>query len=490
MHLLAIAFLWLESLSGVVVAIDGSDVIVDLGTESGLPPRAKVQLFRTVEVQHPRTKKRIRDQFFLHAQDVAQVGARLSIVRPPAEVLKELKVGDTVSVLMPEAATPALRPAAGKGAKTDKTDPADKAAPCTDATVRLEKARAEGFRSGYEAGRTEAPAERVPSAPAPAPIEVRHVAPRVLFRKTPAQLAFAVEGPTALRAGWVYYRTQAGADYQRVPLLPAGAGYLRASLPPELLRAHQIEYFAEATVDDESASALPLYASAQRPATVPVAESDPTVAEARARERSEVRLSYQYVDFNKLQGNDRYWVAEGDFLYRWAGIIHSLRVGAGAYDGVGGDRQQIDMNVPGASHAVGFNYGYTEIELQVAASVALLGKVLAGLTPGGLAGGFESKIRIGDERGTNLVFGGQVGPSPIGDLAMAKLTWDVIPRLPMAGTVEVTNQPAASDLGVRMLLDVGWQKYSFFRPTLTLGYAVRAVDHGGPTLGLSSVFTW
>src|SRR5262249_60581707 len=137
-------------------------------------------------------------------------------------------------------------------------------------------------------------------------------------------------------------------------------------------------------------------------------ESDPTVAEARARERSEVRLSYQYVDFNKLQGNDRYWVAEGDFLYRWAGIIHSLRVGAGAYDGVGGDRQQIDMNVPGTSHAVGFNYSYTEIELQVAASVALLGKVLAGLTPGGLSAGVESKVRVGYEDCPTLGCGGQV----------------------------------------------------------------------------------
>jgi hypothetical protein len=73
---------------------------------------------------------------------------------------------------------------------------------------------------------------------------------------------------------------------------------------------------------------------------------------------------------------------------------------------------------------------------------------------------------------------------------MAKLTWDVIPRLPMAGTVEVTNQPVSSDVGVRMLFDLGWRSYRFFSPTLTVGYSVRAVNHGGPTVGLASVFRW
>jgi hypothetical protein len=122
-------------------------------------------------------------------------------------------------------------------------------------------------------------------------------------------------------------------------------------------------------------------------------------------------------------------------------------------------------------------------------SVASLWKVLAGLTPDGLGGGLESRLRFGDERGTNLVVGGQVA-SRIGSLAMAKLTWNVVPEFPMAGTVELTNEPVSTDLGVRMLFDIGWQRFRFFRPTLTLGYSVRAVDHGGPTVGLASVFSW
>src|SRR5215813_4587738 len=82
--------------SGVVVAINGPEVVIDLGTEGGLDGAAKVSLYRGIEVKHPRTGRRLRDEFFVATIEVAQVGARLSILRPPPEVLKALAVGDSV----------------------------------------------------------------------------------------------------------------------------------------------------------------------------------------------------------------------------------------------------------------------------------------------------------------------------------------------------------------------------------------------------------
>jgi hypothetical protein len=453
----------------------------------------------------------------------------LSILRPPPEVLKNIKVGDSVRIL--EAAEPSRKPTssaaqasqlpavATSAAATSPSTPTPTPTPTSTSTStstpviatarparatpdvrfpapspfapraevdfniqqRIQQAMAEGFRRGQATAKAEIAAAA--KGPTPPVVSVEHHAPATLYRGMPAQLAFAIQSPR-LEAGWLYYRSAPHAEYKRVALEPAGVGYLRASLPPAVLAADHVEYFSEGTGEDHAI--VPLYASAQQPTSVTIDDPDP-IASVTKDDRSEVRLSYQYVDFNRLQGNDRYWVGEGSFLYRFGGRIYSLRMGAGAYDGVGGPREQIDQGA--MPRAVGFNFGYSELEIKLSDNVSTLWKVLAGLTDEGLGGGLMTSLRFGDERGTNLLVGGQVA-SRIGSLAMAKLTWNVIREFPMAGTVELTNEPVATDLGVRMLLDIGWQHYRFFRPTLTLGYSVRAVNHGGPTLGFAQVFSW
>jgi hypothetical protein len=111
----AVLLVWLEVARGGVVAIQGPTVIVDLGTERALRAESKIGLYRSVEVKHPRTGRKLRDEFFLSTVDVAELGKSLSILRPPAEVLRELTVGDTAVVSDPEppaSARPAAAPAA------------------------------------------------------------------------------------------------------------------------------------------------------------------------------------------------------------------------------------------------------------------------------------------------------------------------------------------------------------------------------------------
>ena len=104
-------------------------------------------------------------------------------------------------------------------------------------------------------------------------------------------------------------------------------------------------------------------------------------------------------------------------------------------------------------------------------------------------GGAELKLRIGSELGTNLIIGGAI-ISDFGALAQLKLEWNVIRNWPMSVTVVATNQPVQTDLGVRLIYQVGWRFRGWFAPTARIGYDVRNINHGGLSVGLGVVMGW
>ena len=114
---------------------------------------------------------------------------------------------------------------------------------------------------------------------------------------------------------------------------------------------------------------------------------------------------------------------------------------------------------------------------------------LAGQSRAGAGGGAELKLRIGSELGTNLVIGGAI-ISDFGALAQLKLEWNVIRSWPMSVTVVATNQPVQTDLGVRLIYQVGWRFKHWFAPIARIGYDVRNINHGGLSLGLGVVMGW
>jgi hypothetical protein len=213
------------------------------------------------------------------------------------------------------------------------------------------------------------------------------------------------------------------------------------------------------------------------------------------RNRSKVSLLYEYVNFTTGEARelgpkeDNFQRFEADFLYRIMTILYSIRVGCGVYTGKGG---KIDSNQP---TTVGFNYGYTELEFRFHEYFSVMGRVILGLNrprgqeAAGLAGGFEGKIRIGKEMGTNLVMGGAI-LEDIGSLGLIELTWDVVKYFPMTGRVEVTTQPVQEDIGVRIMYQVGLSALDWFHPTFNVGVALRRIDHYGVSLGVGTVFQW
>jgi hypothetical protein len=251
----------------------------------------------------------------------------------------------------------------------------------------------------------------------------------------------------------------------------------------------RLEYFVEVARAGGVATA---YGDPAEPAHLDV-EAEVHEQPERA-DRSRVEVSWDYVDFHELKRDDYYQRVTADFLYRWSGLLHSLRLGAGVFRGQGGPTAEIDTDLAacrasGRCGAVGFNYSYVEAELAPVRRVATALRVMAGLTDSGLGGGVAGKVRIGDELATNLEITGSVA-SQMGKALELALAWAPIRQVPMTAGVEVSSQPSGSDLGVRMTYDIGWRRFGAFQPTLRLSYSARTVHHAGFGAGLGAVFAW
>ena len=121
--------------------------------------------------------------------------------------------------------------------------------------------------------------------------------------------------------------------------------------------------------------------------------------------------------------------------------------------------------------------------------LGLIFKGLTGVDRGGFDGGFEGRIRIGYENGTNLLLSaGFTGG--IGNKNEITLTWDRVKGWPMAGSVIVTNEPVQEDYGVRFLYTVGRRLADFVDVSVRLSYQLRDINHNGFGVGVAESFHW
>jgi hypothetical protein len=195
-----------------------------------------------------------------------------------------------------------------------------------------------------------------------------------------------------------------------------------------------------------------------------------------------VALFTDYADYNRLRRNDYAWQTEGYFGLRYRDVgVRALRSGFGVYRGVGGSLEELDaLGLEGRK--VGLTYGYLEGEYGVTAFTGLIGRLAIGLTNGGVSGGGQFFVRLGNDKLTNILLGGEV-LGGIGLKGIAELQWNTIARVPIVIRTEVTNQPAGTaarladgttssepvsiirgDVGARAMVQVGYRLV----PSLTL----------------------
>ncbi len=324
---------------------------------------------------------------------------------------------------------------------------------------------------------------------------------------TPLVLGVEVSGPAS---GAVLHARRAGeVAYVPTPMRSVGNGYFSVKLPANRMRAPEIEYFIEATTQDGKST--PLVATAEAPERVEV-NPVPTATPSLDHEATASVLT-DYADYNRLRGNDYVWQTEGFVGMRFQDEgLRALRTGFGVYRGVGGSLEELDQENK-SGRRVGLTYGYVETEYAFTNFTALVLRGIVGLKDRGVAGGAQALVRLGSDKGTNLLLGGEV-LGGIGLRGITELQLNMIENVPIVIRTEVTNQPAGasadiaevvpadqgalpqdtslgkSDIGARAILQVGYQLLPGFVVAARGSYQGRTINHAGPGFGGAVTYSW
>ncbi len=514
-----------------ILRVEGPLVYVPLGTEDGLRPGSSLVVYQTVEARDPRSGQTLSDQFPVGDGTVIWAGATLSRVLLAPAVALRVGPGDTVGLgagapapVAPPAAVAAPRPAA-------PLPPA--AAPVTAVAPVALGAEAEAFRAAFTAAAGQSRRDRIqiwtgwldqwPRSPMADPVRDEVAALRRAPAAAPGQsplpdgVTVAVETsaparvpahaavpvvlssptPDRIASATLFYRRTGEESYRYTAFAPLGDAALGATIPAAAVLSPGMEWFVELRDDGDHVGPVggtPLQPVQLGVRTVP--EAPPIV------NRSQARVFAEYVDFYAGSGADHYTHAEADFLYRLGvPVLYSMRLGAGTYRGMGGPTAELDAlgleNAERASIPVGYNFGYTELEFQLAPWLGLIGRGLLGIDNAGMAGGAEGRLRLGREEGTSLDAGAaRVGR--IGTRYALSLAWRSVPRVPMAASIEVTDFPGVAradgssieDYGVRLIYDARYQLSDHLELGGRVGWALRNINHAGPSGGLQAVFSW
>ena len=521
-----------------VVRIDGDDYVIDAGAAT-VTPGSELQVYRSLQVRHPITRKTLRDRFAIATVRVEQVGDALSIARLVGTPRHPVALGDAAesppALRVPEPTAGPL-PAAGTAPSTTASANATAAGAMAAASDSENAALGRVWRATLEqppeqraqlyehhlrafprtphralllreisylrdyATSLQTMAKRAQNIERGLPPELANsVAMRVPETAAPGkplELAAAVELQAPVRNLLLHVRP-AGASGFRRELMPLDDNrHARATVPAELVRAPGFDFFVEAVGDD--GRVVPAVGTVSRPRHVRVRDPQPEREPPDALPGSSVRFSSELASFDGTSGRDYYLISEGDFLLRLRhGHLYGVRMGYGHYRGEGGTVEQLDAQKLEPATA-GFTYGFLESELAVSDLLGLAFRGTLGLgrpentdeERQAVTGGFALRVRLGAPEGTRLVLSGELLPE-IGQRAFLALYWDVIARLPMAAEVQVTDQPVDSDeLGVRLVYELGWRVTPQLMIALRPSYQLRTIKHAGPGIGLAASFDW
>ena len=523
--------------TGTVLGIDGEDIVLDLGSSKGAADGSVVELWRPFKLRHPVTGQTLTDRFRIGALRFVQVQKKLALARPEGTLAREPAPGDIV--LLARAASPSQpnpsEPRAPARARTTEREVASSApgtaSPARDASpldaegrelcaifeslkgqpIAKRIARYEQYLQAHPQGTyagvlwEEADALRqllAGSAARPASGASETVAfapPSSALAHEPLTLGVEIAGA----AGAVLHVRHAGeVAYQSSPMRPAGARYYRATIDPAQMEAPEVQYFIEAV--NAGGTAIPAVGTADAPHRIEVHESPRPLAPSRPA--ASVSIFTDYADYNRLRGNDYAWQTEGQFGLRYADKgVRAVRSGFGVYRGLGGSVYELD-SLGRQPRRVGLTYGYLEGEFATSNIIGFIGRLAFGLNDDGVNAGGQFFLRLGNDRLTNLLLGGEV-LGGIGTRGIAELQWNTLPRVPFVLRTEVTNQPAGAtpsgstdpssnlavgrgDIGARAIVQVGYRLAPELTVAVRASYEGRTIQHAGPGAGAGVTYSW
>jgi hypothetical protein len=286
----------------------------------------------------------------------------------------------------------------------------------------------------------------------------------------------------------VHVRKKGAPGFTTIPMQSAGARYWSATLPGDAIAEPGMEYFVEGVPADGAPVAV--VANAQQPKEVDV-DARPVTGKQPGT-LGQFVVQSELASFNAKKANDYVWQTEGTVGWRMHDVgMRAVRSGFGVLRGKGGTLQDLD-ELGKDPKSVGLTYGYVELELAPASNYAFIGRPILGLREGGLTGGAQGFVRIGNDLRTNLLFGGEI-LGEVGLRGIVELDWRTVPRVPIALRTEVTNQPAGvgSDIGARAIAQVGYELVpDNLAVSGRLSYQGRTINHAGPGAGLAVSYQW
>ncbi len=499
---------------GTVLALEGNDLIVDLGSSKGAHAGLVVELWRPVRLKHPVTGRTLTDRFRIGRVQLTQVQGTLSLAQAQGDLLREPAAGDlviaTAPALAPESkAAPPLPPESAGAAKVaaaaaaaPNEAPRDPDAQSLaqlfsslEGTIPEARSRAyalylnahpksrfagvlreeiEALRAAGAVARPSEPAYEHAETPLP---RVRPNAPQ----------PFAVELDRRFVGAVVHVRKKGVPGYTSLPMAAAGPGYWAATLPAREMATPGAEYFVEGVPETGKPVAMVGTAESPRPIevdSVPLAGKSPGTL-------AQLSLQSEYASFNAKKQNDYLFQTEGTFGWRLRDVgLRAVRSGFGVFRGEGGTLRDLDDPNVGPRE-VGLTYGWVEVEAGFTEKYGLVGRPIVGLRERGVSGGAQAFFRIGSDLTTNLMFGGEA-LGGIGMRGIVQLAWRTVRRVPILLRTEVTNQPAGvgSDVGARAIAQIGYEIVPQLAVAARLSYQGRTINHSGPGAGLAVSYQW
>ncbi|HEY3237796.1 MAG TPA: hypothetical protein VGJ84_23955, partial [Polyangiaceae bacterium] len=321
-------------------------------------------------------------------------------------------------------------------------------------------------------------------------------APNAIVEGQVPSLGVEVLGPA--KGAILFVRKSGDLAYVSRPMVAAGTGYFRSDISLEQARAPGVEYFIEAVGPDGRGQAV--VGSDAEPIKLEV-QRQPT-PRAEHYEVSVTMLT-DYADWNRLKGNDWAWQTEGSMGVRITDVgLRAVRSGFGVYRGEGGSLDELDKL--GVSRRVGLTYGYLEAEFGVSSFTGLIARGIIGLQESGVTGGAQGFIRLGNDKSTNLLLGGEV-LGGVGLRGITELDLNIFERVPIVLRTEVTNQPAGepkssvtpvgqsqeqAEVGARAIAQIGYRIVPTFVVAVRGSYEGRTIRHAGPGGGAAVSYQW
>lgn len=513
------------------MAIQGEELVLDLGAARGAADGASVELWRPVKLRHPVTGKVLIDRFRIGALELVQVRPSLCLARASGALSRPAEVGDVVVLAgaaeVPLPAPPDPRRPGGPeraGAPVSAADEPASGDPEARAVTALFEAlhgadlwtrvaRYEDHARRHAGGRfarvlTEEAAALRELLGARGKAEAEPLRPESRSFFPPAEalagapMQIAVQMNDATAGAVLHLRRHGASSYASLPMSAIGNGYFSVSIPGAQIVSPSVDYFIEGVAP--AGKAYSVVGNAEAPKELEIFEPPRAVAPRRIPAR--VELAVDYADWNRLRGNDKVLQTEGWFGVRYGDTgVRALRLGFGIYRGVGGSVDELDRQML-AGRSVGLTYGYLETEIGFVRAFSMIGRVAVGLVDGGLSGGGQLLVRIGSDQKTNLVLGGEL-LGGVGARGITQLELNTFERVPIMLRTEVTNQPAGStpsvtpgaaastsggsgDIGGRGIVQVGFRIVPELVIALRGSFQGRTIQHAGPGFGGAVGYQW